>query len=210
MANLSWVSLILFLATTALMSGTGSTDLTNYQSAGYTINITLGNAPQPVTVLLVTGFEDQLWVNPQCSGVARPGSSAKPNYLLPAGGEFADPKYCEQFGIYNKTNSNTVSKESGGTGQIEYGLIANISYRAYRDDLTWAGACDLILSGLTVRHVNFGVAEESSGVAIGVMDVGLSADGYNATRIPGYQSIIGDMASQGLTNSRAFSLSLRD
>lgn len=61
-----------------------------------------------------------------------------------------------------------------------------------------------------MRNVSFGVAEQSSGIAIGVMGVGPSADGYSATRIPSYPSIIGDMASQGLINSRAFSLSLRD
>lgn len=61
----------------------------------------------------------------------------------------------------------------------------------------------LIETGATVTGQQFGVATSSSDLPVGLMGVGPGIE------LTGYPIIIDTLATQGVTNSRAFSLDLR-
>jgi hypothetical protein len=98
-------------------------------------------------------------------------------------------------GIPRYTSSlSTSAVDLGFTSTLSYGKgTANIEY--FTDSFTFGGA--------TITGQQFGVAGSSSSIPTGLMGVGPGVE------LTGYPIIIDTLATQGLTNSRAFSLDLR-
>ncbi|KAK1968724.1 eukaryotic aspartyl protease [Colletotrichum sublineola] len=120
----------------------------------------------------------ELWVNPDCTVLAA-----------------SDQRFCEAVGFYDPARSTTaIQMQTNKT--LRYGIgAANISY--VRDNLALAG------SSSTMRQVQFGVATSSEDQFAGILGIG-SGEGVN-TR---YKNLIDELAAQGVTRTRAFSLGL--
>ncbi|TID01731.1 Candidapepsin-3 [Colletotrichum higginsianum] len=120
----------------------------------------------------------ELWVNPDCTVLAA-----------------ADQRFCEAVGFYDSARSSTaVSMQTSKT--LRYGIgAANITY--VRDSLALAG------SRSTMRQVQFGVATSSEDQFAGILGIGYG-EGVN-TR---YKNLVDELAAQGVTRTRAFSLGL--
>ncbi|GJC81091.1 candidapepsin-3 [Colletotrichum liriopes] len=120
----------------------------------------------------------ELWVNPDCTVLAA-----------------SDQRFCEAVGFYDPARSSTaVPMQTSKT--LRYGIgAANISY--VRDSLALAG------SRSTMQQVQFGVATSSEDQFAGILGIG-SGEGVN-TR---YKNLIDELAAQGVTRTRAFSLGL--
>ncbi|KAF6806770.1 secreted aspartic proteinase [Colletotrichum musicola] len=120
----------------------------------------------------------ELWVNPDCT-------------VLSA----SDQRFCEAVGFYDTTRSSTaVSLQT--TKTLRYGIgAANITY--VRDSLALAG------SASTMRQVQFGVATTSEDQFAGILGIGYG-EGVN-TR---YKNLVDELAAQGVTRTKAFSLGL--
>ncbi|KAJ0157334.1 Candidapepsin-3, partial [Colletotrichum tanaceti] len=120
----------------------------------------------------------ELWVNPDCTVLAA-----------------ADQRFCEAVGFYDAARSSTaVSMRTSKT--LRYGIgAANVSY--VRDSLALAG------SRSTMRQVQFGVATSSEDQFAGILGIGYG-EGVN-TR---YKNLVDELAAQGVTRTRAFSLAL--
>ncbi|KAK1990724.1 eukaryotic aspartyl protease [Colletotrichum falcatum] len=120
----------------------------------------------------------ELWVNPDCTVLAA-----------------SDQRFCEAVGVYDPSRSST-AVQMQTTKTLRYGIgAANISY--VRDSLALAG------SRSTMREVQFGVAISSEDQFAGILGIGYG-EGVN-TR---YKNLIDELASQGVTRTRAFSLGL--
>ncbi|KAL0931463.1 secreted aspartic proteinase [Colletotrichum truncatum] len=120
----------------------------------------------------------ELWVNPDCS-------------LLST----SDQRFCEAVGFYDTARSST-AVALRTTKTLRYGIgAANITY--VRDNLALAG------SQSTMQQVQFGVALSSEDQFAGILGIG-AGEGVN-TR---YKNLIDELASQGVTKTKAFSLAL--
>ncbi|OCL07673.1 acid protease, partial [Glonium stellatum] len=101
---------------------------------------------------------------------------------------------CNSFPLYDPSASTT-SDDTGISISLAYGKgAAEVEY--FTDDF--------LLGGTKVVAQQFGVASSSSDLPTGLMGVGPGIE------LTGYPTIIDQLASQGITNSRAFSLDLRD
>ena len=81
-----------------------SVGLKNHDSGTlYTIDLAIGTAPQPMTVIIDTG-SNELWVNPDCSKVASTKNKA----------------LCQSFPVFNPDTSTTYV-DLGVAGHIDYG-----------------------------------------------------------------------------------------
>lgn len=175
---------------------TGSAPLENRVYADL-VNITIGG--QPVSVLLDTGsFE--LWVDPDCSSFNATGDESNSS----------DAYLCASAGRYSPSVSKT-AVALNESFSVQYGIgSANGTY--YSDDVE--------IGGITVKSQHFAVANSSSGNPTGVLgigpdpyggynmsepDVGGDLDTYMASP---YGLLLTSMVSQGLINSRIFSLDL--
>ncbi|WYZ39757.1 hypothetical protein EsH8_IV_000098 [Colletotrichum jinshuiense] len=120
----------------------------------------------------------ELWVNPDCT-------------VLSA----SDQRFCEAVGFYDTTRSSTaVALQT--TKTLRYGIgAANITY--VRDSLALAG------SRTTMQQVQFGVASSSEDQFAGILGIGYG-EGVN-TR---YKNLIDELAAQGVTRTKAFSIGL--
>ncbi|KAK2034130.1 eukaryotic aspartyl protease [Colletotrichum zoysiae] len=120
----------------------------------------------------------ELWVNPDCTVLAA-----------------SDQRFCQAVGVYDPSRSTTAVRMPT-TKTLRYGIgAANISY--VRDSLALAG------SPSTMRQVQFGVASSSEDQFAGILGIG-AGEGVN-TR---YKNLIDELAAQGVTRTRAFSLGL--
>ncbi|KAK1597105.1 eukaryotic aspartyl protease [Colletotrichum navitas] len=120
----------------------------------------------------------ELWVNPDCT-------------VLDA----SDQRFCQAVGFYDSARSTT-AVQMQTTKTLRYGIgAANISY--VRDSLALAG------SSSTMRQVQFGVATSSEDQFAGILGIGFG-EGVN-TR---YKNLIDELAAQGVTRTKAFSLGL--
>ncbi|OHE92074.1 eukaryotic aspartyl protease [Colletotrichum orchidophilum] len=120
----------------------------------------------------------ELWVNPDCAALAA-----------------SDQRFCEAVGFYDTARSSTaVSLQT--TKTLRYGIgAANITY--VRDSLAIAG------SRTTMQQVQFGVATSSEDQFAGILGIGYG-NGVN-TR---YKNLVDELATQGVTRTKAFSLGL--
>lgn len=160
------------------------------------VNITIGG--QNVAVLLDTGsFE--LWVNPNCSAVSPQGQFSAVSTAL-----------CEASGQYDPSASTT-SVALNQSFSARYGKGA-ASGTYFSDKLE--------IAGIAINDQHFAVANSSSLYPTGI--IGLGPDPYggfndskpdvgrnlNTYMANPYSLILNSMASQGLINSRAFSLDM--
>lgn len=163
---------------------------------GDLVNITIGG--QTVSVLIDTGsFE--LWVNPNCSSVSPQGQHSASATAL-----------CEMSGQYDPSASKT-SVDLDEDFSTQYGRgSANGTY--FSDDIE--------IAGITVKNQRFAVANSSDQNPTGILglgpdpyggfnnsepSIGEDLDTYMASP---YSLLLTSMVSQGLINSRAFSLDL--
>ncbi|KAK0114816.1 hypothetical protein ONS95_014296 [Cadophora gregata] len=108
-------------------------------------------------------------------------------------GPQANIDLCNSFPTYSPNASSTALDFQQVT-TLSYGKgTANVDY--YSDVFN--------LGGATVTGQQFGVATSSSDLPVGLMGVGPGIE------LTGYPIIIDTLATQGVTNSRAFSLDLR-
>lgn len=170
----------------------GSTILQNEVDADV-VNITIGG--QTTTVILDTGsFE--LWVNPSCSSAAT--------------GSTYDSKLCEAAGQYHPSASNTsITLDENFSAQYGKGS-ANGTY--YSDTID--------IGGISINGQHFAVANDSEGIPLGILGIGPDPyGGYNMSEpavgknldtymANPYSLLLTSMVSQGLINSRAFSLDM--
>ncbi|KAI1373015.1 acid protease [Hypoxylon crocopeplum] len=121
----------------------------------------------------------ELWVNPDCSDLQ--GS--------------ADVKFCRAVGHYESSSSSS-AVQVAGTKTLRYGIgSAKVQY--VTDDIGLTGT-DSKLKG-----VQFGVAIDTVDEFAGILGIG---HGLNITIR--YKNFIDELAAQGLTQTKAFSLAL--
>ncbi|KAI1435163.1 aspartic peptidase domain-containing protein [Xylaria sp. CBS 124048] len=144
----------------------------------YYAQLEIGTPPQPILVQLDTG-SFELWVNPDCSNLR--GSS--------------DASFCRKAGHYDPSTSSSAVPLSLGKN-LTYG-IGKASIQYVLDTVSLAG------SDAHLRDVKFGVAFDTVDEFSGILGIG---HGENAT-IP-YKNIVDQLADQGVTNTKAFSLVL--
>lgn len=160
----------------------------------------IGTPPQQVYVQLDTGsFE--LWVNPDCSDLS--GS--------------ADVRFCQAVGHYDSSSSSTAT-QLAGTKTLRYGIgAAKIQY--FSDDIGLTGTGELLVQVQNVYHnetrktdfgldaklkgIQFGVATETDDEFAGILGIG---HGINVTT--SYKNFVDELADQGVTDTKAFSLAL--
>ncbi|KAI3343255.1 aspartic peptidase domain-containing protein [Ustulina deusta] len=144
----------------------------------YYAKLNIGAPPQPVFVQLDTG-SFELWVNPNCTSLQ--GTS--------------DVRFCRAIGHYDPSSSSS-AVELSTTKTLRYGIgEANIQYVI--DTVGLAGTDALL------QDVQFGVALDTVDEFSGILGIG---HGANVT-IP-YKNMIDQLADQGATNTKAFSLAL--
>ncbi|EFX04447.1 candidapepsin-4 precursor [Grosmannia clavigera kw1407] len=146
--------------------------------AGYAIEIDVGTPTQRVPVLIDTG-SDELWVNPDCSGLS--DSVAK--------------QACLVLGQYFPSDSTTAD-DPKDSSLLEYGKgSANVTYIV--DSVSIPGA----MRNLSMTDVTLGVATASKNLAIGILGVGFTSNVE-------YLTVLDKLDAQNEMQSRAFSLVL--
>ncbi|KAI0476639.1 aspartic peptidase domain-containing protein [Xylaria cf. heliscus] len=144
----------------------------------YYAELNIGTPPQPVFVQLDTG-SFELWVNPDCANLQ--GTS--------------DVRFCRAVGHYDPTSSST-AVELAATKTLRYGIgSANIQYVV--DAIGLAGTDALL------QDVQFGVAVSTVDEFAGILGIG---HGENVTIR--YKNMVDQLADQGVTSTKAFSLAL--
>ncbi|KAI1114632.1 aspartic peptidase domain-containing protein [Nemania sp. NC0429] len=144
----------------------------------YYAKLNIGTPPQPIFVQLDTG-SFELWVNPDCATLE--GSS--------------NVRFCRAAGHYDPSSSSSAVGLSL-TKSLRYGIGgANIRY--VLDTVGLAGTDALL------QDVQFGVAFDTVDEFSGILGIG---HGENVT-IP-YKNVIDQLADQGVTHTKAFSLAL--
>ncbi|KAI1150578.1 aspartic peptidase domain-containing protein [Nemania diffusa] len=152
--------------------------LAKRSDVAYYAKLNIGTPAQEVYVQLDTG-SFELWVNPNCTNLE--GTS--------------DVAFCNAIGRYDPSSSSS-AVESSSTKTLRYGIgSANIQY--VTDTVGLAGTDALL------QDVQFGVAFETSDEFSGILGIG---HGENVTIR--YKNMIDQLAAQGATNTKAFSLAL--
>lgn len=162
----------------------------------YTINISISG--QDTTVVLDTG-SSELWVDPTCSMAA--GDNVKDSAGVSVNDQRHSSDYCESIGRYDPALSPT-AMDLKSRDFIVYADTSTAKVNYYTDNIS--------IGGLQISGQQFGVANGTSGIALGVMGMGPNVVyGYNSSSQP-HSLVLDSMASQGLIASRAFSLNLRE
>ncbi|KAL7935850.1 aspartic peptidase domain-containing protein [Trichoderma chlorosporum] len=105
-----------------------------------------------------------------------------------------DQHFCSGIGVYDPKSSSS-SFNTGEATQLRYGIgSANVSY--VKDSISLPGSA-------TMKQVQFGVASSSTDEFSGILGIG-AGDGFNTD----YPNFVDELASQGVTNTKAFSLAL--
>lgn len=144
----------------------------------YYAKLNIGTPPQPIFVQLDTG-SFELWVNPDCSTLQG----------------ISDVRFCKAVGHYDPSSSSSAI-ELSLTKTLRYGIGgANIQYVV--DTVGLAGTDALL------QDVQFGVALDTVDEFSGILGIG---HGENMTIR--YKNVIDQLADQGVTHTKAFSLAL--
>ena len=108
--------------------------------------------------------------------------------------DFADQGFCQATGKYDPSRSSTSVTSQEGTS-LRYGIgAANITYVA--DDIALSDSA-------SVKKVQFGVATSSQDQFSGILGIGYGK-GFNL----GYNNFIDELALQGVTKTKTFSVAL--
>ncbi|KAI1393179.1 acid protease [Hypoxylon trugodes] len=152
--------------------------LANRSDVAYYAQLDIGTPAQQVYVQLDTG-SFELWVNPDCSDLQ--GS--------------ADIRFCRAIGHYEPTDSSSAIQLET-TKTLRYGIgSADIQY--VTDDIGLTG------TNSKLKGVQFGVATQTDDEFAGILGIG---HGVNVTIR--YKNFIDELESQGVTETKAFSLAL--
>ncbi|KAI1348674.1 aspartic peptidase domain-containing protein [Xylaria sp. FL0043] len=144
----------------------------------YYAKLSIGTPSQPVYVQLDTG-SFELWVNPNCTNLQ--GTS--------------DVRFCSAVGHYDPSSSSS-AVELSVTKTLRYGIgSANIQY--VTDTVSLSG------TDTRLEDVQFGVAIDTADEFSGILGIGY---GENVTIR--YKNMVDQLADQGATNTKAFSLAL--
>ncbi|KAL7809414.1 aspartic peptidase domain-containing protein [Trichoderma aethiopicum] len=120
----------------------------------------------------------ELWVNPNCSNV-----------------QSADQRFCRAIGFYDPSSSSTADVTSQ-SARLRYGIgSADVTY--VHDTITLPG------SSRGMKAVQFGVADTSVDEFSGILGLG-AGNGINTQ----YPNFVDELAAQGVTATKAFSLAL--
>lgn len=120
----------------------------------------------------------ELWVNPDCQKLS-----------------LADKQFCQAIGNYDPQRSSTSKQSNLGT-ELRYGIgSAQIEY--VLDDIS------LPLSEQQMKQVQFGVAQSSQDQFAGILGIG---HGFGVNT--GYRNFIDQLADQGITKTKAYSVAL--
>ncbi|KAI0834486.1 acid protease [Hypoxylon sp. FL0890] len=152
--------------------------LANRSDVAYYAQLDIGTPAQQVYVQLDTG-SFELWVNPDCSDLQ--GS--------------ADVRFCRAVGHYEPSSSSSATQVAG-TKTLRYGIgSAQVQY--VTDDIGLTG------TNSKLKGVQFGVAIDTVDEFAGILGIG---HGLNVTIR--YKNFIDELADQGVTGTKAFSLAL--
>ncbi|KAJ0123084.1 eukaryotic aspartyl protease [Diaporthe amygdali] len=174
-----FVSFPIKRASKTLSARDATVSLINEQDTSYLIELTFGSNAQAVKIAIDTG-SDELFVNPNCNDR-----------------DFTQQQQeeCTSDGKYTPSSSTT-SNVTQETSQIVYGSGAvNIQYVV--DSIGIPGASK------NMTEVQFGVATESQDLNEGILGLGFG-QGVNLN----YSNFVDQLASQGVTNTKAFSVAL--
>ncbi|KAL7947027.1 aspartic peptidase domain-containing protein [Trichoderma barbatum] len=106
----------------------------------------------------------------------------------------SDQRFCRAIGFYDPQSSST-SFITRDAAQLRYGIgSANVTY--VRDSISLPGSA-------TMKQVQFGVADSSVDEFSGILGIG-AGDGINTN----YPNFVDELAKQGVTRTKAFSLAL--
>ncbi|CAI4219014.1 unnamed protein product [Parascedosporium putredinis] len=120
----------------------------------------------------------ELWVNPDCTILSE-----------------RDIRFCEAVGAYDATVSTTAG-EFAGNKTLRYGIgAANITY--IKDSIGLPG------SNAVLKDVQFGVATATQDQFAGILGLG-----YGEGITTQYKNFIDELADQGVTKTKAFSIGL--
>ncbi|KAG8424111.1 hypothetical protein J3458_000941 [Metarhizium acridum] len=120
----------------------------------------------------------ELWVNPDCTS-------------LPSS---ADKQFCQAVGQYNPLRSSS-SKGSNLSTELRYGIgSAQITY--FLDDIA-------LVDSRQMKQVQFGVARSTKDQFSGILGIGHGV-GVNT----GYRNFVDQLADQGITKTKAYSVAL--
>ncbi|KAK5627595.1 hypothetical protein RRF57_003310 [Xylaria bambusicola] len=144
----------------------------------YYAKLNIGTPPQPVYVQIDTG-SFELWVNPNCTSLQ--GTT--------------DVRFCRAIGHYEPSSSSS-AVELTTTKTLRYG-IGQAAIQYVIDNVGLAGTDALL------ENIQFGVALDTVDEFSGILGIG---HGVNVT-IP-YKNMIDQLADQGATDTKAFSLAL--
>jgi hypothetical protein len=143
-------------------------------------SVNIGTPPQTVYAQIDTGsFE--LWVNPNCSNV-----------------QSADQRFCRAIGFYDPSSSSTADVTSQ-SARLRYGIgSADVTY--VHDTISLPGSGS---GSKAMKAVQFGVADTSVDEFSGILGLG-AGNGINTE----YPNFVDELAAQGVTATKAFSLAL--
>ncbi len=139
----------------------------------------VGAPEQPVKVAIDTAFSD-FWVSPNCSNID--------NDIL--------VKQCESYGRYDPAKSSN-SRNLGKFNNVAYSYDSMVNYTSFTDDIT-------LTTGVVITGAEFGVANNSKGLLSGILGLGFGESSGNTD----HHNFIDQLASQKITNSKAFSLAI--
>ncbi|ETS03681.1 acid protease [Trichoderma reesei RUT C-30] len=152
----------------------------NRSDVSYYAQLNIGTPPQTVYAQIDTGsFE--LWVNPNCSNV-----------------QSADQRFCRAIGFYDPSSSSTADVTSQ-SARLRYGIgSADVTY--VHDTISLPGSGS---GSKAMKAVQFGVADTSVDEFSGILGLG-AGNGINTE----YPNFVDELAAQGVTATKAFSLAL--
>ncbi|KXJ88940.1 aspartic peptidase domain-containing protein [Microdochium bolleyi] len=160
--------------------GVESLDLANRSDIAYYARLDIGSPPQPQYVLLDTGSYE-LWVNPDCTVLKNE----------------QDRHFCQALGHYNSSASST-AVSLGENRTLQYG-VGSVSFDYYTETIGLGGSSDA-----TIQQLQFGVARRTKNETSGILGLGYGKN-LLATDYPNF---IDQLAEQGHTQTRAFSVAL--
>jgi hypothetical protein len=178
-SNPGFVSFPIRRESKTLAARDATASLINEQDTSYLIQLTFGSNAQPVKIAIDTG-SDELFVDPNCND-----------------SEFTQSQRqdCNRDGKYDPSTSST-SNITQETSQIVYGSGA-VDIQYVVDSIGIPGA------GKNMTNVQFGVATASQNLNEGILGLGFGR-GVNLN----YSNFVDQLAAQGVTNTKAFSVAL--
>lgn len=166
-------------ATKSLSARDATASLVNEDETSYLIELTFGSNAQSVKVAIDTG-SNELFVNPNCTDA---------DFAL------SIQKECLADGQYDPDTSTT-SDLTGEQTEIVYGSGA-VVLEYVIDSIGIPG------TGTNLSKVQFGIATTSEDLNEGILGLGFG-EGYNLN----YSNFVDQLASQKVTNTKAFSIAL--